>query len=190
MPSPPARLHLSSPPKAGRTTFALQQAREEIRSGKRVIWGSEDMPDGVRFSQIFSDLDISSASRFHALNTGGEYQRALEEISRTARILPGVSLVVIDDWTPIKGRVKSDSLKAIEKLSAEIPENCDLIITSASHSDASGVKDLVVKGMKETEKLDFETWIISRESEDSKRTLNTTNSVHKLVLDEVGFIEA
>lgn len=190
MPLLPARLHLSSPPKAGRTTFALQQAREEIRSGKRVIWGSEEMPDGIRFSQIFNELDISSASRFHALNTGGEYQRAIEEISRTARILPGVTLVVIDDWTPVKGRVKSDSLKAIEKLSLEVPEDCNLILTSASHSDASGEEDLVVKGRKEIEKMNFDTWVIRRESEDSRRILNTTNSIHKLVLGEEGFIEA
>ncbi len=189
LPPLPERLHLSSPPKAGRTTYALQEARKHIQDGNRVIWGSEEMPDSTRFSQLFSELDISAASRFHAMNTGGEYQRAIEEISRVANILPSVSLVVIDDWTPAKGRVGTETIAAIKKLRDSMPEKCDLILTSASHSDASGKEDIAVKGRKDVEGMEFKTWIIMREHADSRRTLKTEDSEFPLLLEEEGFVE-
>ena len=122
---------------------------------------------------MFSELDITAASRFHAMNTGGEYQRAIEDISRMANILPSVTLVVIDDWTPAKGRVGTESLKAIKNLSESMPDNCDLILTSASHSDASGKEEIAVKARKDVEGMKFKTWILMREHADSRRTLKT-----------------
>ena len=182
-----ARLHLSSIPKTGRTTFCLQQAREHIRSGNRVIWGSEDTPDNVRFSQIFSELDISAASRFHAMNTGGEFSRALKEIARTSGILPGVSLVVIDDWTPVLGRPEKDRISAVKNLSEEIDDECIIILTSSAYSDASGVERLKAKGAKELEKIGYVTWFLNRENDDSRRTLKTPEEQYQLLLEESGF---
>ncbi len=182
-----ARLHLSCFPKTGRTTFCLQQAREHIRSGNRVIWGSENTPDNIRFSQIFSELDISAASRFHAMNTGGEFGRALKEISRASGILPGVSLVVIDDWTPIQGRPEKERISAVKSLNEEIDDECIIILTSSAYSDASGVEQLKAKGAKELEDIGYSTCYLIRENDDSRRILKTPEKQYQLLLEESGF---
>jgi len=181
------RVHLSSTPKTGRTTFCLQQAREHISSGRRVIWGSEEMPDNVRFSQIFSELDISAASRFHAMNTGGEFSRALKEISRASELLPGVSLVVIDDWAPVQGRPEKGRISAVKRLNEEIDDDCILLLTSSAYSDASGAEELRARASKQLESLGFTTWFIKREHDDSRRTLSSSDIQYQLLLEESGF---
>jgi len=181
------RVHLSSTPKTGRTTFCLQQAREHIASGSRVIWGSEEMPDNVRFSQIFSELDISEASRFHSMNTGGEFGRALKEISRASELLPGVSLVVIDDWTPVQGRAKKERITAVKRMEEEIGEDCILILTSSAYPDLSRDEELKARGCKQLESIGFITWFIKREHEDSRRTLFSSDTQYQLLLEESGF---
>ena len=70
-----------------------------------------------------------------------------------------------------------------------IEDNCDLILTSASHSDASGKKEIAVKGRKDVEVMKFNTWILLREHADSRRTLKTEEKEFPLLLAEEGFVE-
>ena len=179
--------HLSAPPKAGATSFALQQACLAIADGKRVIWGSEVMPDNVRFSQIFCSLDISAASRFHGMSTAGEFKRCILEIGRAARILPNVGLVVIDGWTPPKGRVSSDTKSTILELASSLNKGCNLLLTSQSYADASGDSEYLIRGEKVLSDAGFDTWKLGRPSDDARRILTIKEEVIPLLLEEEGF---
>jgi hypothetical protein len=179
--------HLSAPPKAGSTSFALQQARLAIADGKRVIWGSEAMPDNIRFSQIFCNLDISAASRFHGMSTAGEFKRCIIEIGRAARILPNVGLVVIDGWTPPKGRVSSETKSSILELASNLNKDCNLLLTSQSYADAAGGSEYVIRGEKILSDAGFDTWKLVRPSDDARRILTIEEKVIPLLLEEEGF---
>lgn len=179
--------HLSAPPKAGSTSFALQQACLAITDGKRVIWGSEVMPDNVRFSQIFSNLDISAASRFHGMSTAGEFKRCVLEISKAAKILPNVGLVVIDGWTPPKGQVSPDTKNTILELSSNLNEGCNLLLTSQSYADASGDSEFRTRGEKILSNAGFSTWKLIRPSDDARRILTIEEEQIPLLLEEEGF---
>ena len=61
-------IHLAVEGSCGGTTLGLQLARQTIEDGGRVLWAAPELPDGVRFSQIFADLSLTSSSRFHAMN--------------------------------------------------------------------------------------------------------------------------
>ena len=179
--------HLSAPPKAGSTSFALQQASLAIADGKRVIWGSEAMPDNIRFSQIFCNLDISAASRFHGMSTAGEFKRCIIEIGRAARILPNVGLVVIDGWTPPKGRVSSETKSSILELASNLNKGCNLLLTSQSYTDAAGGSEYVIRGEKILSDAGFDTWKLVRPSDDARRILTIEEEVIPLLLEEEGF---
>ena len=179
--------HLSAPPKAGSTSFALQQASLAIANGKRVIWGSEAMPDNIRFSQIFCNLDISAASRFHGMSTAGEFKRCIIEIGRAARILPNVGLVVIDGWTPPKGRVSSETKSSILELASNLNKGCNLLLTSQSYTDAAGGSEYVIRGEKILSDAGFDTWKLVRPSDDARRILTIEEEVIPLLLEEEGF---
>ena len=49
-------IHLAVEGSCGGTTLGLQVARQTILDGGRGLWASPELPDGVRFSQIFSDV--------------------------------------------------------------------------------------------------------------------------------------
>ena len=57
-PNLPRWTHLAVDGSSGGTTFALQLARESIEAGNRVLWASEEMPNPLRFNQLFNSLNI------------------------------------------------------------------------------------------------------------------------------------
>ena len=187
LPGMDSHVHLSAEPKAGRTSMALQYSTIVISEGGRVIWGSEEMPDGERFSQLFADLDISAASRFHMMSTGADFARSLKEIGRAAASLPKTGLVVIDDWTPTTGRVDKERVSAMQNLLDSLPEGCQVMATSSAMQDASGEQDLKTRGRAQLEEMGFHTWMMRRSAQDARRELTTPDEVLGYNLQEDGF---
>ena len=101
-------IHLAVEGSCGGTSFGLHVARQAILNGGRVLWAAPEMPDGTRFSQIFSDVSPTESSRFHAMNLVGNVDQAIESLLKTAKALPNVSLNVLDDYCPESGQIPID----------------------------------------------------------------------------------
>ena len=64
-------IHLAVEGSCGGTSLGIQMARQAIVDGGRVLWAAPELPDGTRFSQIFSGMELTASSRFHAMNLVG-----------------------------------------------------------------------------------------------------------------------
>ena len=74
------RIHLAIEGSTGGTSLGLHVAADVIEAGQRVLWASVDMPDPARFSQLFQHLSLVESSRFHAMNFGGRFDRAVDAV--------------------------------------------------------------------------------------------------------------
>ena len=177
-------IHLAVEGSCGGTTLGLQMARQAISNGGRVLWASPEMPDATRFSQIFSDISLTESSRFHAMNLVGNVDQALDSLRKTARSLPNVSLVVLDDYCPDSGQIPSDVVSAVNKL---IPDSgwTTLLISKGGVSMES--EEPIIARSRNKLNTD-EVWLLTRPSSDSKRVLFCQESQIPLRLVEEGFI--
>ena len=148
------------------------------------MWAAPELPDSTRFSQIFSDVDLSASSRFHAMNLVGNFDQAIDTIIHTANTLPGVSLVILDDFSPNSGRVPKDVTSGVNKL-IKSSNWTTLLITKGGVS--MGEESLTARGKSEI-KSD-EVWLLTRPDSGSKRTLSVSNQKVNLVLKEEGFFQ-
>ena len=132
------RIHLAIEGSTGGTSLGLHVAADVIEAGQRVLWASVDMPDPARFSQLFQHLSLVESSRFHAMNFGGRFDRAVDAVLEAATSLPSVGLVVMDDWCPASGRIPSDRLDHIQRVADECPAHVSVVLISKGSVDASG----------------------------------------------------
>lgn len=177
-------IHLAVEGSCGGTTLGLQLARQVISDGGRVLWAAPELPDGSRFSQIFSDLSLADSSRFHAMNLVGNIDQAVESLLKTANALPNVSLVVLDDYCPDTGAIPSDIISAINKL-IENTSWSTLLISKGGTSMKS--EELLVARAKNKLNAD-NVWLLTRPDSDSKRILSMDKLDVELRLVEEGFI--
>ncbi|MDP6869688.1 MAG: hypothetical protein QGI21_02820 [Candidatus Poseidoniaceae archaeon] len=175
-------IHLVVEGSCGGTTLGLQISKQVIEEGGRVLWASPELPDGVRFGQIFSELDPVSSSRYHAINLVGEIKQSLENILSIAKMLPNVKLVVVDDYCPDTGRIPSNIVKAINNF-VEASEWCTIFISKGGVSMDD--RPLIERSGKN---LNIgETWLLTRPDTDNKRIIHTGGKEIKLTLDEDGY---
>ena len=176
-------IHLAVEGSCGGTTIGLQLARQVIDEGGRVLWASPELPDGVRFSQIFSEISLTASSRFHAMNLVGNIDQAIDSLLKTAKALPNVSLVVLDDYCPDSGVIPSDVIKAVNKLISDTSWTTLMISKGGVAMDSS---PLVARGKK---KLHADkVWLLTRQESDSKRVLWMDETEVHLRLKEEGFV--
>ena len=64
----------------GGTTLGLHLAADAIETVETQLWASVEMPDPARFSQLFTHLSLVESSRFHAMNFGGRFDRAVDAL--------------------------------------------------------------------------------------------------------------
>jgi len=84
-------------------------AKQVLENGERVLWAAPEMPDPTRFSQVLGGLPPTVATRFHAMNLVGRMDLVTKSLQQAATSLPGVGLVVMDDWAPATGRIPKAS---------------------------------------------------------------------------------
>ena len=178
-------IHLAVEGACGGTTVGIQLARQAILAGGRVLWASPDLPDGTRFSQLFADLDLSVSSRFHGLNLGGNLDRALESLLNASKMLPGVSLVVLDDFCPDHGRIPKDVSEAVNKFTSSTEWTTLMISKGGEAMDGS---PLIARGAAALNH--DEVWLLTRPVADSTRVLFKGNDEVPLRLEEQGFVLA
>lgn len=184
------RIHLAIEGSTGGTSLGLHVAADVIEAGQRVLWASVDMPDPARFSQLFQHLSLVESSRFHAMNFGGRFDRAVDAVLEAANSLPSVGLVVMDDWCPASGRIPSDRLDHIQRVANECPAHVSVVLISKGSVDASGSTNdpIVARGAEAMAKKGFTVWRLWRGKHGAQRILDRSGTHVELTIEDSGFV--
>ena len=177
-------IHLAVEGSCGGTSLGIQLARQVIDEGGRVLWAAPELPDGIRFSQIFEGIELISSSRFHAMNLVGNFEKSLISLKNSANMLPGVALVVLDDYCPDSGKIPATIMKSVN----EFLENSDWTTLLISKGGVSMDKTPLVARGKNKMEADV-TWLLTRPDQDSKRVLWIDENPIDLRLSEEGYIQ-
>lgn len=182
-------IHFAVEGSTGGTSFGLHLAADTIASNGRVLWASSDLPDGTRFSQMFSHLSLVESSRFHAMNFGGKFERAIDAMIEAIHGLPSVKLVVLDDWCDNTGRIPSQLVSQVSRLAQETGNEITLLLISKGSADASGKSEqpIVARGEKAMHEAGFETWKMWRRKEGGMRTIVAGDELLKVEIKDSGF---
>ncbi|MEC8520399.1 MAG: hypothetical protein VXY67_05490, partial [Candidatus Thermoplasmatota archaeon] len=184
------RIHLAVEGSIGGTSLGLHLAADVINAGQRVLWASVEMPDPARFSQLFQHLSLVESSRFHAMNFGGRFDRAIDALLEAATSLPSVGLVVLDDWCPGSGRIPADRLEHIERVASDCPEHITVLLISKGSVDASGSNDdpIVARAADAMAKKGFTVWRLWRGRNGAQRTLDRSGELVAFTIEDSGFV--
>jgi len=182
-------IHLAIEGSVGGTSLALHLAADAIENGGRVIWAGKDLPNAVRFSQLFSHLSLIQSSRFHAMSIAGNTELAVLSIIQAMNSLPSVSMIVIDDWCESGGRIASSDLTQMVKLRDEKKVDATLLLVSKGSIDASGQsKEIIVaRSANAMQKAGFTIATLTRTKDGPFRTLKIGDQSVDLKLEESGF---
>ena len=182
-------IHLAIEGSVGGTSLALHLAADAIENGGRVIWAGKDLPNAVRFSQLFSHLSLIQSSRFHAMSIAGNTELAVLSIIQAINSLPSVSMIVIDDWCQSGGRIASSDLTQMVKLRDEKKVDATLLLVSKGSIDASGKsKEIIVaRSANAMQKAGFTIATLTRTKDGPFRTLKIGDESIDLKLEESGF---
>jgi hypothetical protein len=183
------RIHLAVEGSSGGTTVGLHAAADTIHAGKRVLWASVEMPDPGRFSQLFSHLSLVESSRFHAMNFGGKFERAIDALIEAANALPSVALVVLDDWCEAIGRIPATNIEHIKRFGEHCPEGITVLLISKGSIDASGstADPIVARGSEAMQDAGFTVWRLWKQEARHQRLLDRNGEHTVLNLTESGF---
>ena len=177
-------IHLSVSAGCGGTTFALQHARNALKEGYHVVWICNQIPDGVRFSQIFSDISPASVSKLHLSAVGENIEIGIQSAMDLMNALNNIALIVIDDWTTKSGRPSSNLRNQMHDLVNQCTiHGMPLLAISAAYENADG------GGWKSRGSLDgCDVWYLHRSERDSMiRELHIGDDVSEYTLHEEGF---
>ncbi len=185
-----ARVHLAVEGSTGGTTLGLHMAADAIGHGGRVLWASPEMPDGVRFGQLFEHLSLADSSKFHAMNLVGSLSQAVEVLVETSTALPSVRLIVLDDWCAQSGRIPSDRIKDAEHLAERLSSDIGLVLISKAGINAGGEgSSLNIRGEDKMKSAGFQIWTLERPTDGPRRNITMNGDVNPCRIDDQGFVD-
>jgi len=184
------RIHLAVEGSCGGTSFGLHMAADVIGSGQRVLWASKALPNAERFAQLFAHLSLTESSRFHAMNFGGRFDRAVDAMIEAANALPSVGLIVLDDWCDNTGRIPKTQVEQVKRLGASVDNGVTLLLISKGTVDASGNSHDAIhpRALDAMNEAGFEAWTLSRPSDGAKRRLTVGDDAVNMVIEDSGFV--
>lgn len=183
------KIHLAVEGSTGGTSLGLHAAADIIAAKGRVLWASSEMPDPARFSQLFEHLSLVESSRFHAMNFGGRFDKAIDAILEAMHGLPSVKFVVLDDWCDGSGRIPVNSINEVKRLAEHTPEEVGLLLISKGTVDASGSssENILPRGKEAMTKAGFEAWTLERSQKGGQRILKREGESTELMIEDSGF---
>ena len=185
-----ANIHMAVEGSTGGTTLGLHIAADAIRDGGRVLWASPDMPDGVRFGQLFEHLSLADSSKVHAMNLVGNLSQAVDVLVETSTALPSVRLVVLDDWCAHSGRIPLDRINDMSNLaSSPGDEICLVLISQAGINAGDSQSDLPVRCNENMQEAGFQIWTLTRKQDGPKRTVKMNVEIIECRIADEGFVE-
>jgi hypothetical protein len=190
-PSDGERIHLAVEGSTGGTTLGLHMAADVIGDGGRVLWASPDMPDGVRFGQMFEHLSLADSSRYHAMNLVGSLSQAVSVLVETSTALPSVRLIVLDDWCEHSGRIPAQRIVDASTLASSLSSDITLLLISKSGINAGdGEAAITVRGEAKMVAEGFQIWTLKRPADGPVRTIEINGEERTCRIDDQGFVGA
>ena len=177
------KVHLAGEAGAGATSLALHMAKRVLEGGGRVLWAAPEMPDPLRFSQVLGGLPPTAATRFHAMNLVGRMDLVTNSLLQAATSLPGVGLVVMDDWAPTTGRIPKTSFDALSGLASGLGE-ITLLATTKLGTDMEAGDGFRVRSEDSLIEAGFASWRLTVESKGVRRLEGPDMTQHVRVVDE------
>ena len=181
------RIHLAIEGSCGGTTVGLQMAANQISEGSRVLWVGLEMPNPIRFQQLFAHISPVASSKFHAMMMSGTLDKAVDALISAAKNLPSVSLIILDDWCDNSGKISKKYLSEIQRCSDYVSKDIKIILISKGTVDASGKKTGAIFARSENyfRENGFEIWTLSKSKDGHYRDLVTSEVVTQLkIVDE------
>ena len=183
----PTRTHLSVEASCGGSSFGLTLAKKTLLEDGRVLWVSPEFPNEQRFSQIFADVDITSSSKFHAVNLVGKLDQTVDSLIRLSTSLPNVKLIILDDWCEKQGKIPLNSIKSMHKLAQGIPDDLVLLLITKLGTNVTGENEFNIRGEKQMREANFEILKLNKSKDSSKRILTNGDNVTELLIEDSGF---
>lgn len=166
-------------------------AADVIGDGGRVLWASPDMPDGVRFGQMFEHLSLADSSRYHAMNLVGSLSQAVSVLVETSTALPSVRLIVLDDWCEHSGRIPAQRIVDASTLASSLSSDITLLLISKSGINAGdGEAAITVRGEAKMVAEGFQIWTLKRPADGPVRTIEINGEERTCRIDDQGFVGA
>ena len=182
------RIHLAVEGSTGGTTLGLHMAADAIDQGGRVLWAAPEMPDGVRFGQLFEHLSLADSSRFHAMNLVGSLTQAVDVLVETSTALPSVSLIVLDDWCDQSGRIPKTRVKDVSTLGQSLDSTITLLLISKGGIPAgNNEKSLNVRSETAMIEGGFQIWTLERPNDGPGRSITCGDKRYECRLTDEGF---
>jgi len=184
-----ARIHLGVEGSCGGTSFGLHLAANEIQNKNRVLWAGEEMPHPQRFSQLFSHVPLTESSRFHAMLFGVKFERTMNEIILACHSLPGLSLIVLDDWCSRQGHIEKDRLEQIRILTEKIPSGIGILCISKGgiQMKDGGDKEFDVRAKNKMIDIGFSTAVLMKSKDGYKRIFTQDGDDNILEINDEGY---
>ena len=176
-------VHLASEAGAGATSLALHMAKRVLEDGGRVLWAAPEMPDPSRFSQVLGGLPPTVATRFHAMNLVGRMDLVTNSLLQAATSLPGVGLVVMDDWAPTTGRIPKASFDALSGLASGLGE-ITLLATTKLGTDMEAEDGYRVRSEDRLINAGFSSWTLTVQPKGVRRLEGPDMTQHVRVVDK------
>ncbi|MGB1624171.1 MAG: hypothetical protein ACPHCZ_05665 [Candidatus Poseidoniaceae archaeon] len=178
-----SKVHLASESGAGATSLGLHMARLALEDGKRVLWAAPEMPDPARFAQVIGGLPPAVASRFHAMNLVGRMDLVTKSLLKAATSLPGVGLVVMDDWAPTTGRIPPASFDAMSDLASGLGD-IFLFVTAKLGTDMDAEDGFRIRSEDRLLAAGFASWRMTHGSSGARRLEGPEGAERLRVVDE------
>ncbi|MEK9730277.1 MAG: hypothetical protein VW230_00810 [Candidatus Poseidoniales archaeon] len=186
------RIHLGVEGSCGGTSIGLHLAANEISKKNRVLWAGEDLPPPQRFSQLFAHVPLTESSRFHAMSFGVKFERTMAELVIACNSLPGVSLVVLDDWCESTGKISIERIGHLQNLLDKIPKSIGLLCISKGGINMHGgdEPDFSPRSTSNMGKIGFSMATLVKSNDGYSRILYLDNEPINLKIKDDGFHRA
>ena len=183
------KIHLAIEGSCGGTSLGLHFAAQIIGQQHRVLWAGAELPHPQRFSQLFSHIPLTESSKFHAMSFGVKFDRTINEIILAAHSLPGVALIVLDDWCPSTGHIESERIEGLSMLAEKIPSNICILAISKGSEDVSGSRQGKFHGRAEKKLMSngYEVATLTKSKDGYARVLSIENNEYLLNIQDEGF---
>ena len=183
------RIHLGVEGSCGGTSLGLHLAADEILNKNRVLWAGEHMPHPQRFSQLFSHVPLTESSRFHAMSFGVKFERTMNEILLACHSLPGLSLIVLDDWCSKQGHIEKDRIEQISNLAKKMPSGIGLLCISKGGIQMMDARndEFDVRAKNKMIEIGFSTAVLKKSPDGHKRIFEHEGNVIHLDIKDEGY---
>jgi hypothetical protein len=183
------RIHLGVEGSCGGTSLGLHLAADELLKKNRVLWAGVDLPPPQRFSQLFAHVPLTESSRFHAMSYGVKFERTMAELIIASNSLPGVSLIVLDDWCESSGKISKERIGHIQNLSEKLPNSVGLLCISKGGINMKNDEqpDFAPRSISSMESIGFSMATLVKSSDGYSRLFHHDGKSQQLKIKDDGF---